>query len=195
MEQTDATATTGIVFDGRSRDFELRIKVEEVLYEVMARTGLLARIAGARGSDSGEPGGRGLQADDDEHVQYCLRRSLEHAWGVLQATVGEYIRAEATSGSDDVLAKEIDGGGVLVLGLRVPGNADDARLGSLGGMVHRYLVEAVEGAWLRISSAVASKEHVERANGLLVGIKGALSARRRPRYVKTEYKYGDDSLV
>jgi|GEM_PF-277214 len=160
------------------KTLSVTIEVSEVIFDVMNKAYLTGQAREAQNANAYEAASN-MQASDDDDNSYQLRRSLANAFSALKSLLGEYLDESVTT-SNNILNKEIDEDGKLVLGFRLPSNYNSASADSLGNGIHSYLVDMILGEWFTITNKDDAKDYMAHTAISLEVVKRALYKRSRP---------------
>ena len=152
-------------------------QVKELIYDIQNKAYLTgqAREAGGMGYQAAS----NMQASDDDENSYQIRRSLANAFSSLKSLLGEYLNEDKTT-SDNLVNKEIDNDGQLVLAFKLPSNYNNASADSLGNGIHAYLVDMALYEWFTITNKADAQDYLNHSTASLETVKRALYKRSRP---------------
>lgn len=153
-------------------------QVKELVYDIQNKAYLTGQAREAEGKKSYEASSD-MQASDDTESVYQIRRSLASAFSSLKSLLGEYLSEDKTT-CDNLIPKEIDNNGTLVLAFELPGNYNNASADGLGEGIHAYLVDMALGDWFAITSKEDAEACIARSSISLENVKRALYKRCRP---------------
>lgn len=159
------------------KNLAVTLQVKEIMFDVMNKAYLTgqAREAGGKGYEEAS----NMQASEDTENSYQLRRSLANAFSILKSLLGEYLD-ENTTTTSNLVQKEIDNDGVLLLAFKLPSNYNNASADSLGNGIHSYLVDMTLGEWFTITNKEDAKDYIDHSAASLEIVKRALYKRSRP---------------
>lgn len=153
------------------------LQVKELIFDIRNKSYLTGVVHEANGASYDVSSN--MQATDDTDG-YQIRRSLSNAFLALKVLLGEYV-SENKSTCDNLIAKEIDTDGELVLELELPGNYNDSSADSLSNSIHSYLVDVVLAEWFMITDREDAEYYINRSVVDLDNIKRAFYRRKRPK--------------
>lgn len=153
-------------------------EVKELMFDIMNKAYLIGQAREFEGTKNYEASSN-MQASEDLESSYQLRRSLANAFSSLKSLLGEYLD-ENKSTSDNIIPKEIDDDGQLVLAFKLPSNYKNASADSLGNGIHAYLVDMALYEWFTITNKADAQDYLSHSTASLETVKRALYKRSRP---------------
>lgn len=153
-------------------------EVKELMFDIMNKAYLTGQAREFEGTKNYEASSN-MQASEDLENSYQLRRSLANAFSSLKSLLGEYLD-ENKSTSDNIIPKEIDDDGQLVLAFKLPSNYNTASADSLGNGIHAYLVDMSLYEWFTITNKADAQDYLSHSTASLETVKRALYKRSRP---------------
>lgn len=153
-------------------------EVKELMFDIMNKAYLTGQAREFEGTKNYEASSN-MQASEDLESSYQLRRSLANAFSSLKSLLGEYLD-ENKSTSDNIIPKEIDDDGQLVLAFKLPSNYNKASADSLGNGIHAYLVDMALYEWFTITNKADAADYLTHSTASLETVKRALYKRSRP---------------
>lgn len=153
-------------------------KVKELMFDIMNKAYLTGQAREFEGTKNYEASSN-MQASEDLESSYQLRRSLANAFSSLKSLLGEYLD-ENKSTSDNIIPKEIDDDGQLVLAFKLPSNYNNASADSLGNGIHAYLVDMALCEWFTITNKADAQDYLSHSTASLETVKRTLYKRSRP---------------
>lgn len=153
------------------------LQVKELMYDIQNKSYLTGHAREAQ--DTGYEAASNMQASDDDENSYQLRRSLANAFSSLKSLLGEYLNEDKTT-TDNLISKEIDDDGQLVLTFLLPSNYNNASADSLGNGIHAYLVDMALAEWFAITNKPDASDYLQHSVQSLELVKRALYKRSRP---------------
>ena len=167
-----------IVMAENKKTLTVTQEVKELMFDIMNKaylTGEARRFEGAKPYEASS----NMQASEDNENSYQLRRSLANAFSSLKSLLGEYLDENQTT-SNDLIPKEIDNDGQLVLAFKLPSNYNSASADSLGNGIHAYLVDMALYEWFTITNKADAGDYLTHSTASLETVKRALYKRSRP---------------
>lgn len=153
-------------------------EVKELVFDIMNKTyqtGQTREFEKTKGYEAVS----NMQASEDMGSIYQLRRSLANAFSNLKSMLCEHLDEEKST-SDNIIPKEIDDGGQLVLVFKLPSNYNNASADSLGNGIHAYLVDMSLYEWFTITNKADAQDYLTHSTASLETVKRALYKRSRP---------------
>ena len=152
-------------------------EVKELMFDIMNKAYLTGQAREAGGMDY--KASSNMQASEDNDNSYQLRRSLTNAFSSLKSLLGEYLD-EDLSTSNNLIPKEVDDDGRLVLVFKLPSNYNNASADSLGNGIHAYLVDMALYEWFTITNKADAQDYLSHSTASLETVRRALYKRSRP---------------
>lgn len=169
------------------QDINVTLEVKEIIFDIMNKTHLTGHAREAEGKKNYEAASY-MQASEDDEASYQIRRSVSNAFAAIKVRLGEYLN-EDKSMTQNLIDKEVDNDGQLVLNFLMPSNFHNAAIDSLGNGCHQYIVNRSIADWFVITNPEEAANYVSLADEALDTAKRALYKRARPTrptYAETE---------
>lgn len=157
----------------------IRLDVADLIYNIQNQSHTAGRLRLADGKTPYEAA-YDMQATNDSSESYRVNGSILSAYSNLKTALSEYVvNNECTPEVD--LQNEMDGGGTLIIVLRLTDNYNDAASESVVSGAREYIVNSSLADWFGLVSKEESQLYIAKASANLSNVLMALYRRQRPQ--------------
>lgn len=151
----------------------ITLNVSEIIYDIQNKTYLTGK---SRNDGTNHAHVAAMQANDDDENANQILRSVQMAFGILRAKLGEYLNLTVHTAGNQL----IKAGARLDFILSMPSNYNLSTVDTIASAAHQFIVALAVKDWFTITHKTDATEYAALADASLAIISEAASKRTRP---------------
>lgn len=155
------------------KNLTITLYMSELMYDFQNKafiTGRSRRVGGDAEQASD------MQASDDEEDKNQALRSIQTAYGQLLVEMGDAIRSDDTTSSNELINGEEN----ITVALEMPSNYNMGVRDALSSAIHDYIINKALGDWFLMTNKGDAGDYVTLSQNSLKNVHNAFNRRVRP---------------